>query len=516
LEQRSCGQQLWNHDPIFLDEITTGGVLVNTLAIPTTSVVTSFSSKSELALNLSTDGTVITFMGYAAPANTLDVSNSNTPGVMDPTNPVGSAYYRVVAQVDSSGNLSVTDSNAYSGNNGRAAILANGFYYMVGNDNNGSGTPANLIDSTGVEILTPLAFPGIPQMVGNFSITQVINPATGMPYAADKAGKDDNFRGLTIFNNTIYVTKGSGGNGINTVYQVGNTGSLPTLANAAMAPITIPSGFPVTLAKNPGAQNPFGLFFANANTLYVADEGDGTAADAATSPNAGLQKWVLSNGVWTRVYVLQNGLNLGQQYSVPNYPTSLNPATDGLRNITGRVNADGTATIWAVTSTVSTNGDQGADPNELVEITDVIANTNPAVAMQEQFTALRTAGYGEVLRGIAFTPGSPTQPTPAAYPITASGLLYGRASKTYSTTLTVLNNTNSQVTGPISIVVSNLPQGVSLVNGTGMIGGIPAIQIVGAGATLSPGQSANVTAVFSDVSNVTIQFVPTVAFVAPQ
>jgi len=194
----------------------------------------------------------------------------------------------------------------------------------------------------------------------------------------------------------------------------------------------------------------------------------------------------------------------------------LNPATDGLRNITGRVNADGTATIWGVTSTVSANGDQGSDPNELVEITDVIANTNPAVAMQEQFTTLRTAGYGEVLRGIAFTPGSPAQPTPAAYPVTASGILYGRATKTYSTTLTVLNNTNSPVTGPISIVVSNLPQGVGLVNGTGMIGGNPAIQIVGAGGTLSPGQSANVTAVFSDVSNVAIQFVPTVSFVAPQ
>ena len=29
---------------------------------------------------------------------------------------------------------------------------------------------------------------------------------------------------MTIFNNTLYVTKGSGGNGINTVYQVGTQG----------------------------------------------------------------------------------------------------------------------------------------------------------------------------------------------------------------------------------------------------------------------------------------------------
>jgi hypothetical protein len=41
--------------------------------------VTSFSSKSELALNLSTDGQDVTFMGYLAPVNAIDVSNSNTP-----------------------------------------------------------------------------------------------------------------------------------------------------------------------------------------------------------------------------------------------------------------------------------------------------------------------------------------------------------------------------------------------------------------------------------------------------
>jgi len=76
-------------------------------------------------------------------------------------------------------------------------------------------------------------------------------------------------------------------------------------------------------------------------------------------------------------YVLQNGLNLGQAYTIANYPSSINPATDGLRNITGKVNGDGTVTIWAVTSTVSANGDQGADPNMLVSITDTLATLPP-------------------------------------------------------------------------------------------------------------------------------------------
>ena len=399
--------------PIYLDQLTPSGTTVNSYAVPSNMIVTSFSSKSELGLNLSTDGSVITFMGYVAPPNSVDVSNSNTPAVYDPTNPSGSSYFRAIVQVGANGAIQVTPTNAYSGNNGRAAILANGLYYMVGNSNNGAGTPDNVVASTGVQIATPgQAANAAPQEVGNFSITQVTNPATGTPYAADKLGKDNNFRGLTIFNNTLYVTKGSGGNGIDTVYQVGNAGSLPTLANAATAPITVLPGFPTALAKTAGANNdyPFGIWFANATTLYVADEGDGVLADAAGSATAGLQKWILSGGTWKMAYVLQNGLNLGQPYSIANYPTALNPATAGLRNITGKLNSDGTATIYGITSTVSTNGDQGADPNKLVSITDTLANTTAAGAAAETFTTLRTAAAGEVLRGVAFAPSSTSMP----------------------------------------------------------------------------------------------------------
>jgi hypothetical protein len=52
-----------------------------------------------LALNLSPDGSAITFMGYIAPLNAIDVSNANTPMVYDPTDPAGGSYDRGVAQV---------------------------------------------------------------------------------------------------------------------------------------------------------------------------------------------------------------------------------------------------------------------------------------------------------------------------------------------------------------------------------------------------------------------------------
>ena len=123
--------------------------------------VTSFSSKSELAVNLSTDGKSLTLMGYGATQGQLDISNSNTPDVIDPTNPtvgIAAPTYRNVAQINTDGSLAVTSTDGYSGNNGRAAILdaTTNTYLMVGNaGNSGSGptnaTLATLSGNTGVQ-----------------------------------------------------------------------------------------------------------------------------------------------------------------------------------------------------------------------------------------------------------------------------------------------------------------------------------------------------------------------------
>jgi hypothetical protein len=222
-----------------------------------------------------------------------------------------------VAEVDAFGHLSITEGNAYSGDNGRAAIKANSTYYMVGNDNSGNLSKSqlsetqigiDLVNATGAELLIPGQVPPNVNKIGTFAIAQ-----EGYT-TADKPGKDNNFRGLTVFNNTMYVTKGSGGNGINTLYQVGNAGVLPTGTSAELAalPITILPGFPTSLASgvdqkgNPApVAFPFGIWFADANTLYVCDEGDGTlvsppvngnVADAASQATAGVQKWSLVNG----------------------------------------------------------------------------------------------------------------------------------------------------------------------------------------------------------------------------
>ena len=440
---------------IVLDQLKPSGKLVNSLEVkvphswehrnePTgEQVVTSFPSKSEIALNLSTDGRVVTFMGYLAPINALDASNSNTPAVVDPTNPVPGSYYRVVAEVDAFGSFRFTKTNAYSGNNGRAAILNNkngaNTVYTAGNAGNGGNPqPNGVIFGAGAQILTaertPLAAqnPGLPTPVGSFNITE-------LGLKADKIGKDTNFRGLTISNNVVYLTKGSGGNGIDTVYFIDATGfdangkslACPNGVGLPGATATLPAspipydatklqtlgvvpdnmcilkGLPTTLAKTT-TSFPFGIWFADARTLYITDEGNGTNTfdassgkytTAAAQTGAGLQKWVFDAGLgaWKLAYVLQAGLNLGKPYTVGGYPTGQNPktglpwapATDGLRNLIGRGNRDGTATIWAITSTVSGNGDQGADPNQLVMITDNLAATSAPAG--ESFVAIRTA-----------------------------------------------------------------------------------------------------------------------------
>jgi hypothetical protein len=481
-------------EPIVLDQIPATTALVttpiSTITIPNSDspaadgdqLVTSFSSKSELAVNQSTDGQDVSFVGYDAPTAAIDVSNSNTPSEQDPTNTdlAGASalqgYYRDAAVMNANGNFQFTEVGAYPGNNGRAAILnpANNTLFIAGNAGNGA-TPTyqGVVIGSGSQITAEAttseasqdASDPTPTPYGNFNITQ-------LGKAADKSTKDDNFRGLTQYNGVIYMSKGSGSNGINTVYFVDPTGTAcpsggigvpqsgaglpsapawtssplyPTFntsntslglssTNPGLSPtnMCVLNGFSTTLASaasktaNNGVTYPFGLWFANPTTLYVADEGSG---NGGTGDNTGgLQKWVLntSTNTWALQYTLAAGLNLQTTYSVnpspagvnggaagQTFPTGTNstfggggkawaPATDGLRNIVGRINGDGTVTIWGVTSTISGSGDQGADPNQVVAITDSLAATT--LPSTESFSQVLAPTDGVVYRGVAFTP----------------------------------------------------------------------------------------------------------------
>ena len=160
-----------------------------------------------------------------------------------------------------------------------------------------------------------------------------INPSV----EGDKVAKDDNFRGVTNSDNVVYYSKGSGGNGVDTVYFVDTTGKacptgiglpepgapLPTSStlgydataggtytkkgvtydNPGLVPenMCILAGLPSSLATNAtdSSDYPFGMWFANPTTLYLADEGagdntwdptTGTYSNTAASTTAGLRE----------------------------------------------------------------------------------------------------------------------------------------------------------------------------------------------------------------------------------
>lgn len=411
--------------PILLRDVEPhSGRVLGTLRVPSDQVVTSFSSKSELGLHVAGTGpwSRLVFVAYAgAGVGALDVSNSDAAPGQDPTNPVtfafgdSYAFARTIVTVDGRGHFSYTPTVNYGGNNGRSALLApNGLYYTVGNANNGNastfgpnGTDPDVTETTGLEVVKPIDAPWARAPIPSGDSAEVdplLQYPLGKDGKSDKAGKDNNYRGVTEFGGALYFTKGSGSNGMDTVYTVSG---LPTVAGAAAMPITVVPGFPTDSARATGGNfTPFAVFFANATTMYVTDEGTGSSVDAAQ--HAGLEKWTLVGGTWQLDYVLTRGLvgivdgNLNG-YDGP-YPAV---TTIGLRNLAGVVNDDGTVTLWATTSTSSASGDNGADPNEVVRITDrVSATTMTGTVPGETFTTIAGPAYGTVYRGVAYVCGS--------------------------------------------------------------------------------------------------------------
>jgi hypothetical protein len=87
--------------------------------------------------------------------------------------------------------------------------------------------------------------------------------------------------------------------------------------------------------------------------------------------------------------------------------------------LTGKVNTNGTVTLYAVTSTEgSVLGDAGADPNQIVAITDTLADNTASQAIGENFSVLDTAVLGQVYRGVAIAP----VPLPASAWLLLGGL----------------------------------------------------------------------------------------------
>lgn len=424
---------------IFLDyfRTTPGGPPLSTLALTAAAaaqkqpaITTSFSSKSEGALHLSVNGRYLTYMGYNGAAGLEGVSNSETTNpAAQITGATGPFYDRAVALVTADKAVKVTTENfAYSGDNPRAVITVDGTqFYMAGNADS-TENKTTPVTGPGLTIGARLGMPG-----SSSSIQLGVYTATDRPDESTKQHvKDNNFRGIGIFpdaqgTSNLYVSKGSGGNGDDGLFQVqnGTADGLPTGTGNTIVQLL---GDRAT-NPNTGASSlltPFGFFFANPTTLYIADEGNATIGTDAqgnpilvSDPLAGLQKWLLvgTPAVWQLAYVLQDGLDINVAKHVPGYPVPT--YTTGLRNLTGQVNSDGTVTIYAVTAQTSSISGGEPDPTKLVAVTDVLNATylptgsgedgdNQDVSNDgeglERFVTLQQSASGQVFRGVAFAP----------------------------------------------------------------------------------------------------------------
>jgi hypothetical protein len=239
-----AGSLLNTGNAVFLDEYTTAGALVQSIALPTTSagssnaLISSGVATSEGALNLSPNGQFLTLAGYdTSPGGATSLASTTSTAV-----PRSVAIVNALGQIDTS--TALTD--WASANNPRSAVTTDGNALWVGGA------------AGGVRATT----------AGSSTSTQLSTTVV-------------NIRVVNIFGGQLYASDSSG-----SAVRLGAVGTgLPTTSGQTI--VNLP-GFPT-------AGSPYGYFFthlnggaAGLNTVYVADDTPGT-----------IQKYSLISGTWT-------------------------------------------------------------------------------------------------------------------------------------------------------------------------------------------------------------------------
>jgi hypothetical protein len=240
-------------NPVFLDEYTSAGALVQSIAMPTTvtaitpnkALVASGTASSECGLTRSADGKFLIVTGYGAPIPTAGLAGSTAATVN-----------RVIGVVDAAGSVNTTTSltDYASGNNPRSAASTNGTDLWIAG---GAG---------GVRYTT----------VGSTTSTDLTSTVASGTFA--------NVRQVNIFGGQLYASSGSGTNTFRGVETIGT--GLPT--SAAQTVTRLPG---LTDATSPSTYSYYladlSTVVAGFDTLYVADDGAGA-----------LQKFSLVSGSW--------------------------------------------------------------------------------------------------------------------------------------------------------------------------------------------------------------------------
>ncbi|MFN0075854.1 MAG: esterase-like activity of phytase family protein [Prosthecobacter sp.] len=234
-------------NPVFLDEYTPGGTLVQSVAMPTSisgankRLIASGTASGDGILTRSVDGRYVIATGYdaAAPFTSL-------------TSTAASTVNRVIGRVDASATVDTTTAiaDAAFADNQRGAASINGTAFWT----SGGAT-------SGVRYVSSL---------GGTTSTQLSTTITDI-------------RQLGIFGSQLYVASSAG------AIRMGQVGAgVPTAAGQTIVSIT---GYP-TSGANPKGFAYFDLDsgVAGVDTVYVADDGTTTG---------GIIKYSLTGGTWT-------------------------------------------------------------------------------------------------------------------------------------------------------------------------------------------------------------------------
>jgi hypothetical protein len=404
------GADLDTASPLVLQEFhlgagNTSATLTGALTLPQTgsgsnsAISGEFGSASEGMLEQSANGVYLTIMGYgvnAATFNTAPTSTYSTAALgqsisLTAASQSGNAVIyttvpRVVALIGTNTSVDTTTAltDIYNSNNPRSVVTVDGTSFYT----SGQG-PTNSSTDT---------------MQGVAYATLGASSATIIDDSSDT-------RSLHIFNsgsgNTLYVSRDNKKvPAANVSTLTSASGGLPTSASGLVTTqVTPPTGNTITVSS--GTSNgvnsagstvylsPEGFFMASPTVMYVAD--GGAPKDGGVGAG-GLQKWVLSDGVWTLDYVLVNGLNLVNNANA-NAATPTAPGVTGLIGLTGKV-IDGQVYLYA-----TSYGLNELSQSYLYEITDTLSYTTISQAGSEQFSVLYTDASGQTsIRGVAFAP----------------------------------------------------------------------------------------------------------------
>lgn len=232
-------------NPVFLDEYTPTGTLVQSVAMPTTAngnnkaLVSGGTSTTEGMMTRSADGKFLVLTGYDG-VGTTSLSASDAP-----------VKNRVVGIVNSAGAINTT-----------TALT----------DFADKGSPRSVTSSNGTDLWVAGSTGGVRYTTaGSSTSTQI-------------SGTLNNVRCVNIFDGQLFLSTGSG-----STVRVGSVGAgLPTTANQTLIHL---AGLPLSGSPSP---SPYSFLIVNtgdmlqpAFVLYVADDA------------AGILKYSLVGGVWT-------------------------------------------------------------------------------------------------------------------------------------------------------------------------------------------------------------------------